>query len=48
MLTQAMPAGLREESHDRPQAPAVPGITTAREHVINHAPGTTWPSYAAI
>jgi len=43
-----MPAGLREEPHDRPQAPATPVITTARERVINHAFGTTWPAYAAI
>jgi hypothetical protein len=25
----------------------MPVITTARERVINHALGTTWPSYAA-
>jgi hypothetical protein len=37
-----------EEPHDRPQTAAVPVITTARERVINHALGTTWPSYAAI
>jgi hypothetical protein len=43
-----VPAGLREEPHDRPQTPAVPVITTARERVINHAVDTTWPSYAAI
>jgi hypothetical protein len=49
VLTQAAPARLRELPHDRPQAPARPVITTARERVIiNHALGTTWPSYAAI
>ena len=47
-LTQAAPAGLREEPHGRPQAPAIPVITTARERVINHALGTTWLSYTAI
>jgi len=26
----------------------MPVITTARERVINHALGTTWPVYAAI
>jgi hypothetical protein len=48
VLTQAVPAGLRAQPHHRSQAPATPVITTAREHVINHALGTTWPSYAAI
>jgi len=47
-LTQAVPAGLREEPHGRRQAQATPVITTARERVINHALGTTWPPYAAI
>jgi hypothetical protein len=47
-LTQAVPAGMREEPDDRPQAMARPVITTARERVIDHALGTTWPSYAAI
>jgi len=26
----------------------MPVITTARERVINHVLGTTWPSYTAI
>jgi len=51
------PAGLREEPYDRAASPGHAGhhhgararlITTARERVINHALGTTWPSYAAI
>ena len=36
------------QPHDRPEAPAMPVITTARERAINHVLGTTWPSYAAI
>jgi hypothetical protein len=48
VLTQAVPAGLREKPHDRPQALAMPVITAARERVFNHALGTTWPSYTAI
>ena len=48
VLTQAAPASLREERHDRPQAPAMPVNTTARERIINDALGTTWLSYAAI
>jgi hypothetical protein len=47
-LILAVSAGLRGEPHYRPQTPAMPVLTTARERVINHALGTTWPSYAAI
>jgi hypothetical protein len=48
VLTQAASAGLRAQPHDRPSALVMPVITTVRERVINHALGTTWPSYAAI